>query len=48
MDLFPRQPGGGYAAAAYDYAFGGLLALEILGFLWFLYAHRRAGAPAAS
>lgn len=48
MDLFPRQPGGGYAAAAYDYAFGGLLALEILGLLWFLYAHRRAGAPAAS
>lgn len=48
MDLFPRQPGGGYAAAAYDYAFGGLLVLEILGLLWFLYAHRRAGAPAAS
>jgi sugar phosphate permease len=48
MDLFPRQQGGGYAASAYDYAFGGLLALEILGLLWFLYAHRRAGAPAAS
>src|SRR6185436_8539262 len=41
IDLFPRQPGGGYAAAAYDYAFGGVLALEILGLLWFLYAHRR-------
>ncbi len=48
MDIFPRQQGGGYAASAYDYAFGGLLALEILGLLWFLYAHRRAGAPAAS
>jgi sugar phosphate permease len=48
MDLFPRQPGGGYAIAAYDYAFGGLLALEILGLLWFLYANRRAPAPAAS
>ena len=30
MDLFPRQPGGGYATAAYDYAFGGLLAGLIL------------------
>jgi sugar phosphate permease len=48
MDLFPRQPGGGYAASAYDWAFGGLLALEILGLLWFLYAQRRAGAPASS
>jgi sugar phosphate permease len=48
MDLFPRQPGGGYATAAYDYAFGGLLALEILGLLWFLYANRRARPPAAS
>lgn len=46
MDLFPRQPGGGYAGRAYDYAFGGLLALEILGLLWFVYAHRRAGRPA--
>lgn len=48
MDLFPRQQGGGYAAAAYDYAFGGLLALEILGLLWFLYAHRRTAAPPAA
>ncbi len=46
MDLFPRQPGGGYAGAAYDWAFGGVLALEILGLLWFLYAHRRSPAPA--
>lgn len=46
IDLFPRQAGGGYAVAAYDYAFGGLLALEILGLLWFVYAHRRARAPA--
>lgn len=46
MDLFPRRAGGGYAAAAYDYAFGGVLALEIAGLLWFLYAHRRARAPA--
>jgi predicted MFS family arabinose efflux permease len=46
IDLFPRQPGGGYAAIAYDYAFGGLLALEILGLLWFVYAHRRSRAPA--
>jgi sugar phosphate permease len=48
MDLFPRQPGGGYAVAAYDYAFGGLLTLEILGLLWFLYALRRTPPPAAS
>lgn len=48
MDLFPRQQGGGYAAAAYDYAFGSLLALEILGLLWFLYAHRRTAAPPAA
>lgn len=48
MDLFPRQPGGGYAGAAYDYAFGGILALEILGLLWFLYAHRRTPAPASA
>jgi sugar phosphate permease len=46
MDLFPRQPAGGYAGRAYDYAFGGLLALEILGLLWFVYAHRRARTPA--
>jgi len=46
MDLFPRQAGGGYAGAAYDYAFGGVLALEILGLLWFLYAHGRTRAPA--
>ncbi|HEY7611256.1 MAG TPA: MFS transporter [Alphaproteobacteria bacterium] len=48
MDLFPRQAGGGYAAAAYDYAFGGVLALEFLGLLWFVYARRRPAAPAAS
>jgi sugar phosphate permease len=47
MDLFPRQAGGGYAAEAYDYAFSGLLALEILGLLWFLYAYRRS-RPAAT
>ncbi|MCW5773747.1 MAG: MFS transporter [Rhodospirillaceae bacterium] len=46
MDLFPRQPGGGYAGTAYDYAFGSVLALEIAALLWFLYAHRRSGAPA--
>jgi sugar phosphate permease len=45
MDLFPRQAGGGYAARAYDYAFGGVLALEILGLLWFLYARRRTAPP---
>jgi len=48
MDLFPRQAGGGYAAKAYDYAFGGILALEILGLLWFLYAYRRTPRPAAA
>jgi hypothetical protein len=50
MDLFPRQPGGGYAVIAYDYALGGVLVLEILGLLWFLYARRSrpATAPAAS
>ena len=46
MDLFPRQAGGGYAAVAYDYALGGVLVLEILGLLWFLYARR--GRPAAA
>jgi MFS family permease len=47
MDLFPRQPGGGYASQAYDYAFGGILVLEVLGLLWFLYAYRRVPASGA-
>jgi predicted MFS family arabinose efflux permease len=46
MDLFPRRADGGYAPAAYDYAFGGVLALEIAALLWFLYAYRRIRAPA--
>jgi hypothetical protein len=48
MDAFPRQPNGGYAGAAYDWAFGGILALEFLGLLWFFYAYRRIRPPAAS
>ena len=46
MDFFPRQPNGSYAGAAYDWAFGGILALEILGLLWFLYAYGRTLPPA--
>ncbi len=42
IDFYPRTASGQYPAAAYDAAFGGLLVLEILGFLWFLYAYRRA------
>ncbi len=41
IDAFPRTAQGLYAPAGYDWAFGGMLALEILGFLWFLYAYRR-------
>ncbi len=41
IDAFPRVAADAYAPAGYDWAFGGLLALEILGFLWFLYAYRR-------
>ncbi len=47
IDLFPRQAAGGYAPRAYDVTFGALLGLEILGFLWFLYAFRRSQRPAA-
>jgi MFS family permease len=45
MDLWPRQAHGGYAPAAYDWAFGAVLALEILGLLWFVYAYRRLQPP---
>jgi len=48
MDLFPRQPSGGYAGAAYDWAFGGILALEILGLMWFFYAYGRTRPPSAA
>lgn len=48
MDLFPRQPNGGNAGTAYDWAFGVILALEILGLLWFFYAYGRTKAPAAA
>jgi len=48
MDAFPRQANGGYAGAAYDWAFGGILALEFLGLLWFFYAYGRIRPPAAS
>ncbi len=48
IDLFPAGPGDTYIPAAYRAAFGTLLALQIAGFLWFLYAFRRVGRPAAS
>ena len=46
IDLFPSGPGGTYIPAAYRAAFGTLLALQIVGFLWFLYAFRRVGRGA--
>jgi sugar phosphate permease len=46
IDLFPSGPGGTYIPAAYRAAFGTLLALQIAGFLWYLYAFRRVGRDA--
>lgn len=51
IDLFPPLPGDRYSPDAYQAAFGTLLALQIAGLLWFLYAfhriRRRAGERAA-
>ena len=41
-DLFGQTADGGYNTPAYQTAFGVMLGLQLLGFLWFLYAHRRA------
>jgi MFS family permease len=41
IDRFPPAAGGGYVPAAYQAAFGTLLALQIAGLLWFLYAFQR-------
>ena len=43
IDLFPAGAEGTYIPAAYRAAFGTLLALQIAGFLWYLYAFRRVG-----
>ncbi|MEM9683966.1 MAG: hypothetical protein AAF942_11930, partial [Pseudomonadota bacterium] len=44
IDLFPRGADGTYIPAAYRAAFGTLLGLQIVAFLWFLYAFRRVGS----
>ena len=41
IDLWPRDPSGGYANAAYQAAFGLVLGLEALAFLWFLWSGRK-------
>lgn len=41
-DLFGKTPAGGYTTPAYQTAFGVVLGLQALGFLWFLFAYRRA------
>ena len=44
IDLWPVKADGGYDREAYRVAFGGMLGLEVLAFLWFLVPHeRRAG-----
>ena len=44
IDLWPVAADGGYDREAYRVAFGGMLGLEALAFLWFLVPHqRRAG-----
>jgi len=40
IDLWPRPPGGGYAADGYQVAFAILAALQIMGFAWYV-ARRR-------
>jgi hypothetical protein len=41
IDGYPTLPGDHFAPAAYQAAFGTLLALQIAGLLWFLYAFQR-------
>ena len=41
IDLWPQQPGGGFAPPAYAAAFGIMLALQVLTFLWVLVPGRR-------
>ncbi|MEQ8697899.1 MAG: MFS transporter [Bauldia litoralis] len=52
IDLFPPAPGDRYVPAAYQASFGALLALQIAGLVWFLYAfhriQRRGKQPAAA
>ncbi len=45
IDLWPQQGDGGYAPAAYRSAFGVFLALQAVGFLWFLVASRKETEP---
>ena len=45
IDLFPAAATGGYPPDAYRFAFGALLAAEILGLLWYL-AHWQRMADA--
>lgn len=52
IDQFPPVAAGHYAPTAYQASFGALLALQIAGLLWFLYAfqriRRRAGGDGAA
>lgn len=41
IDLYPSLPGDRYAPAGYQASFGALLALQIAGLVWFLYAFHR-------
>jgi predicted MFS family arabinose efflux permease len=47
IGLFPKTASGGYPLQAYQLAFGTFLALQIIGFLWYLPARRRLTAGAA-
>ena len=41
IDLLPLAADGGYVPESYRAVFGGLLALQVVTFLWFLWAGRR-------
>ncbi len=46
INLWPTGPAGHYAPEAYQWAFGLLLALQVLAFLWFLVGpHERCATP---
>ena len=45
IEAFPTSPGGGYAPEGYRWAFGTLLAAEVLAFLWYLVPLKERRAP---
>lgn len=45
IDLWPRQADGGYPLAAYQAAFGMMLALQAAAFVWFAVPRRRLAVP---